>query len=140
MKVIIKKTGQIKEVADGYAQNHLLPHGLAEPATKEAVQRIQKEHAHSAAAIAASESEWNALAEICKNLVVSITASANEKGALFGAVKESAILEALERAGHPMEKKWLQLTDPIKHIGDHSVHVVFPNNTKAVFTLQIIAE
>ncbi len=137
MKVIIKKTGQVKEVADGYATNHLFPCGLAVPATKEALAELERSASRKAKASQADASEWKALADKLGGATVTVVASANEDGTLFGAVSESAILKAMQKAGFEVEESWISLSEPVKQTGKHQVTITFPNSTTAQLTLQV---
>lgn len=137
MKVIIKKTGKIKEVADGYARNFLIPKGLAVPATNDAVAEDTEKRETAAADRKKMEAEWEQYVQQFENTVIEVTASANEQGALFGALPLSVIIDELAKQGYTVEEDWIQLEEPIKHTGETEIEIKFPNNKKAQLRVRV---
>lgn len=141
MKVIVKKTGEVKNVTDGHARNYLIPSGLAEIATPEKIRQAQAVQKKKVAAMAQNEAEWSALAKQLPSLKVEIQAKTNEDGTLFGALKESAIIKAMkEQQLVTLDASWIQIPDPIKHTGEHTVQLVLPNKLKSSFVVQVQAQ
>ena len=138
MKVIIKKTGKVQEVPDGYARNHLLPNGLAVIATKEGIQQaetLQKKALHMQQK---EQEQWKTVVKTLPSLTVHVTAAANTDGTLFGSLPESAILTGLNTQHHlSFQADWLQIDAPIKHVGIVDIAVEFPNGTRTTFHLNI---
>lgn len=135
MRVIVKKTNEIKEVADGYARNYLFPEGLAVPATKEAEKRAraaQKEQ--QARAGERAEKDKKALEKLGgKNL--EIRARANDEGGLFAAVTAEMIAD---EAG--LSPGSVRLEQPLKKTGKYRVDLEFGSGEKAKLPLEIMPE
>lgn len=139
MKIIFCKTGEVKNVSDGYARNYLLPRGLAVVATPTAVERAKKQQQELAVQRGQNEAQWQVLVQSLTQLTVEISAKANADGTLFGAIPESAIIKALQKKGVTVEESWLHLEAPIKHIGPQKVPVVFPDKLTATINLNIVS-
>ena len=137
MKVIFTKTAEVKEVSDGYARNFLIPNGEAIAATPKGIKEAEALQKQKGVVASTQVKELDQLAKKCDGIVVEISAAANEDGTLFGAVAESAILEAVKQKGIILEAAWVSTTEPVKHIGDHIVSVALPNGAKTTFTLRI---
>jgi len=131
MKVIllrdVAKVGlknEVKEVSNGYAQNFLIQRGLAEVATAKKIDAAQK---HTQARAAQQEADKGALEDGLaklkgKGLVV--RATANEKEHLFEAVSAEVVAAHLKDVvGVAVEADQIVITEPIKELGEHSVHV-----------------
>lgn len=140
MKVIIKKTGKIKEVSDGYARNYLFPKGEASPATDTAVNALKEQQQQNATTEEMQKKEWGRCADRITVLHLIVQAKANSEGVLFGSLPESVILEALRTQGEHVEPSWLRISEPIKNVGPAKVAVVFPNGTSATVNITINAE
>jgi large subunit ribosomal protein L9 len=115
--------GDIVTVSAGYARNYLLPRGIAYAATEGNRKRIAQEKAR----LEAAESDRRAAAEdVAKRLEeVSITFSARvgEEGKLFGSVTTADIAQQLEAQGFAVEKRQIELHEPIKALGVYRVPI-----------------
>ena len=138
MKVVINQTGEIKNVADGYARNHLLAKGLAVIATPENIKKaeeIQKKHIQD---LAENEQEWNTVFSKLANEEISMQAKTNEDGTLFGALHESAIIEAIkDQKQCTLDSTWIKIAEPIKQTGMYTIEIVFPNQKKAKLNINV---
>ena len=116
--------GQVKDVADGYAQNFLIKKGLAELAT---VAKVQKVQSAAADRLAKQEAAKDALQKGLKTLigrVLTVRANANEKDHLFEAVHAETIAAQLKEAtGVAVSPDAILIGDPIKAVGEYTVHV-----------------
>ncbi len=130
MEVILRQaieklghTGDIVRVSPGYARNYLLPHGLAYPATPGNRQRLEQERTR----LEASENERKQAAETLAARLeeVSLTFSARvgEEGKLFGSVTSADIAQQLEAQGFEIEKRQIDLHEPIKALGVYRVPI-----------------
>lgn len=138
MKVIILQTGEVKNVADGYARNYLIPKGLAQIATPEKIVEAEKIQAQRQKEHKEQEATWKRLSETLSQVTVTVFAEANAEGTLFGAVSYEEILTAVhKRQGMAIQTEWLRLSEPIKKVGKHAVAVEFPNKLKTTFTLEV---
>ena len=130
MKVILLKTlvglgraGEIKEVADGYARNMLIPKKIAELATPEAIIKAKKIADLEEKRMKETLEQKRALIEELNGKEVVVTAKAQEDGKLFGAVSVSRIIEALGKNSQLLEDKYIKISKPIKEIGQHMISV-----------------
>lgn len=135
----IGKKWEVKNVADGFAQNSLIPRRLAEAATASAVARA------ASARKAADENKVANAAALAKNLAalegarMELSAKANEQGHLFAAIHENEIAQALkEKTGIAVSPEFLKLTHPIKALGEHSV-VIIAGEARVEFTAAVSA-
>ena len=117
------KAGALVRVKPGYARNFLLPRGLAYEATDGNKQRIAAESRARNAKAVEERGRAQRAAEQLENVAVTIPAKAGEGERLFGSVTAQDIADALERAGHPVDKRKIELAHPIKQLGEHSVAV-----------------
>lgn len=115
------KAGAIVKVKDGYARNFLFPRNLAYEATDANRKRIAAEQATHAARLAAEKGEAEKLAATLGALTVKITAKAGDEGKLFGSIGANDIAAALEKLGHAVDKRRLDLEHPIKTVGEYTV-------------------
>src|SRR3989338_3973838 len=122
MKVILLEDDQVKNVSDGYARNYLLPRKLAILATPDAVKAVEKRSGQKMAELEKKRAEMQALADKLSALEFTVSADAGEGGKLFGSVTSSDIAAAgKSAAGVELDKKKIDLTDPIKMAGDFVV-------------------
>ena len=113
--------GQVVKVAAGYARNFLLPRKLAVPATganKKIVEQERQAHLRREAKIQADAQD---LAKLMAAVEVTISQKAGENDQLFGSVTAADIAAALEKQGYSIDRKKIQLDDPIKTLGDFKV-------------------
>ncbi len=130
MKVVlikeVKKLGRpddIVEVSDGYARNFLLKNGLALEATPDNLNIVKtRKKAESAKNQRALESS-QATAEALKDKVFDLPVKCGEGGRLYGAVTAMDIAQALADAGYAVDKRGIQIQQPIKSLGDYTVDV-----------------
>jgi len=120
----VGRHGEIKEVSDGYALNHLIAHGLAVQATPDKV----KEHAaatQKASEVRAKEEhELAAKIQGLEGAVIEIEARATEKGGLFKSLGTSDIQKAIkEQKGVDLSLDLIQLAKPIKEVGEHQLEL-----------------
>jgi large subunit ribosomal protein L9 len=128
MKVIFLEDDRVEEVSDGYARNYLIPKGLAVVATPQALVAAEKRREKRKKELEKKKEEMRALAEKISSLEVQLEVEAGEEGKLFGSVTSLDIVEALRKAsGIELDKRKVELTDPIKTIGEYKVLVkLFP--------------
>jgi large subunit ribosomal protein L9 len=140
MKVVMIKTGEIKDVADGYARNYLLPRKIAVQATPEMVEKAKKQQASAQKSVQEEANQWEELMKKLPEVTVHLQAKANENGSLFAAVHEAAIVQAMkDEYTILLESGWLQIEEPIKHTGSYTIQVQFPNKQRTSFQLQVNA-
>lgn len=113
--------GQVVNVADGYARNYLLPRKLAIPATPGNLKRVDKIRAVLAQREATEKELAQKLAEQVNAATVTLVRKAGENEQLFGSVTSADIAEALAAQGLQVDKRKVQLTEPIKVLGEYQV-------------------
>jgi large subunit ribosomal protein L9 len=132
--------GQVVKVAAGYARNFLLPRRLAVAAT-EANKKIvdQERHAHLRKE-AKLASEAADLGKLLSAIEVTLKAKAGENDQLFGSVTSKDIAEALEAQSFTIERRKIQLDEPIKQLGDHKVPVRLHKDVTVDLTVHVVRE
>ena len=131
------KQGDIKEVAAGYARNLLLPRRLAEEATPKRLREREREMALQQQRSRRQEEQSRELAGSLEQRIFTIKAPAGEGGRLFGSVTSADIAEVLQQAGVEIEKKKIELKEPIKTLGEHRVVVRLAGGVKAEITIAV---
>ncbi len=133
------KIGEVKQVRNGYGFNYLLPEGLAELATKEALKRVEKMMAKRAQEIETTLADIKSQAALLNGKKVVIkTKAENEK--LFGSVGRDEIATALEAMGITIDADVIVIKTPFRKTGVFPVEANFGHNVKAVFEITIEAE
>jgi large subunit ribosomal protein L9 len=128
-------------VANGYGRNFLLPKGMATLATESA----KKMHAEILKQRAFKEDkvrkEATANAEKLSGISIKVGAKAGENGKIFGSVTTIQIAEALQKAGYPVERKNIEITeDTIKQLGTYTAKVRLYKDLTANITFEVVAE
>ncbi|MGE5323944.1 MAG: 50S ribosomal protein L9 [Actinomycetota bacterium] len=130
MEVILKEDvpklghrGDVVKVAEGYGRNYLLPRKLAIEATQgnKAVIEQMKQSAVRRSAVEKADSE--ALAKQLDSVTLTFARKAGEKDHLFGSVTSADIAEGLEQKGFNIDRRKIQLHEPLKSIGEFDVPI-----------------
>jgi large subunit ribosomal protein L9 len=131
--------GEVVEVKDGYGRNYLIPRGFAMPWTRGAEKQIASiRKARSAREIASIEQAESIRGEL-ERLKVRLRTRAGESGRLFGAVTPADIAGAVKAAGGPeLDKRRIEVTNPIKTVGAHRVAVRLHTEVSAKIDLEVI--
>ena len=117
------KPGDVVKVKSGYARNYLLPHGLAYEATPGNLKRIQQERDRLESAENERRTAAQGIAEKLEQVSLTFSARVGEEGKLFGSVGAADIAAQLESQGFHIEKRQIDLHDPIKALGVYRVPV-----------------
>ena len=133
----IGRRSEVVEVPDGYAQNKLIPRGMAQPATGANMKRIERMQADSVASNAAEASKFNEAMSVLKDTVVKVSADVNEVGHTFKAVSEEEIVAAAKEAGAHIETAMVSINEPIKSIGEHTISLA-SGSDKGTFTIEVV--
>lgn len=115
--------GDVVKVKPGYARNYLLPHGLAYEATPGNLKRIQQERDRLDAAENARRSAASSIAERLEQVSLTFSARVGDEGKLFGSVTSGDIQQQLEAQGFHVEKRQVDLHEPIKALGVYRVPI-----------------
>jgi large subunit ribosomal protein L9 len=132
------KAGTVKTVADGYARNFLIPQGLAvyaSPGALRQAETIRKAEDKRQAKLA---SDAASLAERLASVTLKFQARAGEEGKLYGSITARQIIEALEReVGQTIDKRKLDLREPIRSLGEHTIRVHLATELNPTFTISV---
>ncbi|HLD00028.1 MAG TPA: 50S ribosomal protein L9 [Patescibacteria group bacterium] len=147
MKVIllkkVKGLGEkydIKEVADGYARNFLLPQKLAETATSDRVKVLNERKGKETTDAQKDLEKTEAFAEKLEMLEIIVKAKAQEDGTLFGSVSAKEIVTALKKHNVTIDEKQIVIKSPIKKIGDHEVTINLSHGLEAPVVVTVERE
>ncbi len=134
------KAGALVRVKPGYARNFLLPRGLAYEATEGNKKRSAAETRAREARVAEERGKAQESANRLSGVSVTIAAKSGEGERLFGSVTAQDIADALDRAGHPIDKRKIELSHPIKQLGEHPVPVRLHADVQAVVRVMVVPE
>ncbi len=147
MEVILKEDvanlghrGDVVKVADGYGRNFLLPRKLALQATQANKAVIEQMKAAAARRSAAEMAQAEELLVKLQPVVLSFTRKSGENGHLFGSVTSVDIAGDLESMGFNVDRRKIQLSDPIKGVGDYTVAIKLHREVTAHIKVQVAAE
>jgi len=134
------KRGEVVKVADGYARNYLLPRKLALLATDGNKKQIERERAKFEAKEAEEKQVVTAFAERLANAEVVIARRVGDTEALYGSVTTADIAEALAAKGFELDRRKIQLAEPLKKIGDVEVPVKLHRDITTNIKVRVVAE
>jgi len=146
MRVILRadhkslgKRGDIVEVADGHARNHLLPHGLALPASDGAVNQAASMRRARDLRDAADRESAQTIAKTLVAKVISITAKAGAGDRLYGSVTASDVAAAVKaQASIELDRRKLIMPEAIKTLGEYSVTAKLHSDVEFPFTINVV--
>jgi large subunit ribosomal protein L9 len=147
MKVILRKdqeklgqVGAVVDVKDGYARNFLIPKGIAYPASEGSMRALAEEkkqaERRSTKELKASEK----LATELEKLSVTIKMKVGEDEKLFGSVTSQMIAEAVQEKGFNLDKRIIELPEPIKALGIYNVDVKLHQNVTGKVKVWVVRE
>jgi large subunit ribosomal protein L9 len=134
------RRGEVVKVADGYARNYLLPRKLALLATEGNKQQIERERAKFEAREAEEKKIVEAVAERLATVEVVIARKVGETEALYGSVTAADVVQALAAKGFDVDKRKVQLGEPLKKIGDVTVPVKLHREVTVPLKVRVVAE
>ena len=131
--------GAVVDVSKGYLRNYLIPRKLAEPATRGSIEAAKQRAVAAERAVAEAEQKAADNAAVLNKTVLTISHQAGDDGRLFGSVTTEDISNAIRDArGLRIDRRHIQLDEPIKSIGTHMVSVeVAPGVTATVKTMVV---
>ena len=134
------KPGDVVKVKNGYARNYLLPHNLAYEATPGNLKRIQQERARLEAAENQRRDAAQEIATKLEQVSLTFSARVGEEGKLFGSVTAADIAQQLEQQGFHIEKRQIDLHEPIKSLGVYRVPVRLHADVKPEIRVWVIKQ
>ena len=130
MEVILREdvahlggVGEVVKVKNGYARNYLIPHGKAYLATEGSKRQVAAERKQRDDRLAMERSDADRVAGELAAVTLSFTAKTGDGNRLFGSITAGDIADKLAAAGHEIDKRIIELHDPIKIIGEHRVPI-----------------
>lgn len=134
------KPGDVVAVSNGYARNYLLPRGLAYEATSGNLKRIQQEHARLQAAENDRRSSAQQLADKIEQVSLTFSARVGEEGKLFGSVTAADIASQLDVQGVHVEKRQIDLHEPIRSLGVYRIPIKLHADVKPEVRVWVIKQ
>jgi large subunit ribosomal protein L9 len=134
------KRGAILNVTNGYGRNFLIPRKLAAPATDTNMKLAEVQGKKVQVQEAKEERSAGELKAELEKVSVTIPMKAGEGEMLFGSVTTANIAEALEEKGFTIDKRRIELDEPIKRLGDHHVSVKLHRNVAAQVKVSVVKE
>jgi large subunit ribosomal protein L9 len=134
------RRGEIVKVADGYARNYLLPRKLALPVTAGNKKQIERERVKFDLQEAEESKVAQALADQMANVEVVVARRVGETEALYGSVTSADLSEALAAKGFAIDRRKVQLREPIKKLGEYAVPVKLHREVVASIKVKVVAE
>jgi len=145
MKVILRQNyenlgiiGDIVEVKDGYARNFLIPRQVAYRATPGAMRAIETERRRYDAQMAKLEADARGQAQKLESVSITVPMKVGEGDRLFGSVTAMMIADELARQGHTIDRRQIQLEEPIKHLGMFDVPIKLHTNVVATMKVFVV--
>ena len=146
MKIILKEDvnglgykDDVVEVKNGYGRNYLIPTGKAIIATESALKVLAENQRQRAHKLAKIKADAEAAAAALEGLQVVISAKAAENGAIYGSVGAIQLAEALEKLGHNVDKKIIDVV-AAKALGQHTAKIRFHRDVVVELPFEVVAE
>ncbi len=147
MQIVLKedidklgRRGEIVKVADGYARNYLLPLGKALPATAGNLKVIEREKRRYVVRLTKEKEENQALAGKIQALSLTLVRKVGESDVLYGSVTSGDVAESLSKEGIVVDKRRIQLPEPIKSLGIYTIPIRLHPEVTAEVKVWVVKE
>jgi large subunit ribosomal protein L9 len=130
--------GEVVQVRPGYARNYLIPRGLAMPATKGNLARVEDLRRQAAARAAEALDAAKQLKAKLESTSVKLERAVGEEAKMYGSVTGKDIEEAYAAQGLVIDRRKIQLTDPIKGLGLSEVKVKLHHDVTATLRVEVV--
>lgn len=147
MKVILRKNfeqlgkvGDVVNVKDGYARNFLIPRQIAYQATAGNIRALEEEKKLILKKESKELEEAQLLASELEKVSITIPVKVGEEEKIFGSVTNQMIADALKDKGHDLDRRKIELTEPIKALGIYSVNIKLHPSVTAVVKTWVVRE
>ncbi|MBR2568401.1 MAG: 50S ribosomal protein L9 [Paenibacillus sp.] len=134
------KKGQIKEVSEGYGNNFLIKNGLARPATEGNMKTLEQQKKSEEKKKEQEKLDAEKLAAKIGETTVEVKTKAGEGGRLFGAVTSKQIAEGLAKIGMKIDKRKIELNEPIRSLGYTNVEVKLHPEVRGTLKVHVTEE
>ena len=147
MKVILRKNfeqlgkiGDIVEVKNGYALNFLIPRKIAYPAIAGNIRALEEEKKQVAKKQAKELEEAQALSSELEKVSITIPVKVGEEDKIFGSVTTQMISDSLKEKGYDVDKRKIEIDEPIKALGIYSINVKLHSDVTSVVKTWVVRE
>ncbi len=147
MKVILRqdfgqlgKTGEVVDVKDGYARNYLIPRKIAYTATHSAIRTLEEEKKQHARKLEKEKTTSERLAGDLEKVSLTIQMKVGEDDKLFGSVTSQMIADELQEKGITIDKRQIELEEPIKALGIYDVNVKLSGGVTGKVKVWVVRE
>ena len=147
MKLILKEDvnglgykDDVVTVKDGYGRNYLIPTGKAVVASNSALKVLAENQRQRAHKLAKIKADAEALAAQLQGIKLTIGAKTSAAGTIFGSVNNIQIAEALEKLGHNVDRKLIDIKEPVKEVGKYNATVRLHKEVTVEIPFEVVAE
>jgi large subunit ribosomal protein L9 len=130
--------GDVVNVKPGFARNYLMPQGKAKLATEGRVREIQHQRQVIEEKVKKEMKSFEAVAKRLSEVSLEFKVQAGEEGKLFGSVTNADIAEQLTARGFEIDRRRIELSDPIKLLGDYEVEIKLHREVKGRVKVQVV--
>lgn len=132
--------GEVVAVKPGYARNYLLPKRKAVLATPHNVRQVEQEKAAAVRRQAIEKNESEMLAQQLAEVSLQFTRKVGEQEVLYGSVTSLEIAESLHEKGFEIDRRKIDLEEPLKSLGGHNVPIKLHQEVTAVVSVEVLRE
>ena len=147
MKIILKENvaglgykDDVVEVKNGYGRNYLIPQGKAVIASNAALKQLAEDLKQRAHKIAKIKADAEAAAQAIEGVKLTISTKTSATGTIFGSINAIQISEALKALGHEIDRKIIEIAQPVKEVGEYKALVRFHKEVAVEIPFEVIAE
>lgn len=147
MKIILKEDipalgykDDVVEVRDGYGRNYLIPQGKAVIANASALKILAENQRQRAHKLAQLKADAEALAASLKDVALTIGAKTSSTGTIFGSVNSIQIAEALEKLGFNVDRKVIDIKEPVKEVGKYNAVLKLHKEVSVEIPFEVVSE
>jgi len=131
------KNGEVKEVSEGYAHNYLLPKNLAVEANKGNLKQLENKKKNDQKRVQEELEEAKQLKDQLEKAEVALSAKSGDGGRLFGSITSKQIAQELKQKGFKIDKRKIELTDPIRTLGYTNVAIKLHLEVTAILKVHV---
>jgi len=131
------KNGEVKEVSEGYAHNYLLPKKLAVEANKGNLKQLENKKKNDQKRVQEELEEAKQLREQLEKTEIALLAKSGDGGRLFGSITSKQIAQELKQKGFKIDKRKVELTDPIRALGYTNVPIKLHHEVTATLKVHV---
>ncbi len=147
MKLILKEDvsglgykDDVVTVKDGYGRNYLIPTGKAVVASNSALKVLAENQRQRAHKLAKIKADAEALAAQLQGIKLTIGAKTSAAGTIFGSVNNIQIAEALEKLGHNVDRKLIEIKQLVKEVGEYVATIKLHKEVTVEIPFEVVAE